>query len=148
MALGSTQPLTEFVSVISPSDKCGQCVGLTTPPHSCADCLGIWELQTPGTLPTALRNALEIVLDNARSGMRSDCWTKIVRAVLTVTRALYLCLCPALPTIMTSYLNSGLRTALPTAPLLSSLLVSSYLFHFLSSEEFHDLFLSHKTLSG
>ena len=54
MALESIQPLTEMsIRGISPGDKGGRCVGLTTVPPSCADCLEIlgasitWNLSMP-----------------------------------------------------------------------------------------------------
>ena len=42
VAVGSTQPLTEWIpGVVSPGCKGGRYVGLTTLPPSCADCLEI-----------------------------------------------------------------------------------------------------------
>ena len=49
MALGSTQPLTEYQEYFLVG-KGGRCVGLTILPPSCADYLEIWDPQTPGTL--------------------------------------------------------------------------------------------------
>jgi len=46
MALGLTQPLTEYFL----GGKDSWCIGLTTLPPSCSDCLEIWEPQPPGTL--------------------------------------------------------------------------------------------------
>jgi hypothetical protein len=41
MALGSTQPPTDFRNISWGGGKGGRIVGLTTLPSSCADCLGI-----------------------------------------------------------------------------------------------------------
>ena len=46
LSLPASQPLRN----ITPKNKAGICVGLTTLPHSCAACLEIWKTQPPETL--------------------------------------------------------------------------------------------------
>ena len=59
MALGLTQPLTEYQEYFLGGEG-DRHVGLAALPPSCADCLEIWKPQTPGTL-RAVQGLLHLI---------------------------------------------------------------------------------------